>query len=194
MPTPAILAEGTDTALPGGRWFLMDRVEGMRWAELDWPMNRQRRILHHLADVFVKLHGIAVEGSGPLTDDGRGIFPDWPSWLTASFDDAGRTLVMALMSTRNVAQVVTLVDELRTVLLTRPSSLLHADLGDGEVFVDAEARVAGIVDWGSSIGGDPLYEFARFVAGGPDDDPAPRPLSRPPARTLRGTHPVNRCS
>ncbi|MGC4191062.1 MAG: aminoglycoside phosphotransferase family protein [Thermomicrobiales bacterium] len=174
VPTPAILAEGADIALPGAYWFLMDRATGVRWADLDWPMDRQRLILHHLADIFVRLHGIAAEGSGPLTGDGRGTFPDWPSWLAASFDEAGRTLVdRGLLSAQDVARVGTFVDTLRRPLLARPSSLLHADLGDGEVFVDAEARVTGIVDWGSSIAGDPLYEFARFVAGGSDDDPRP---------------------
>jgi aminoglycoside phosphotransferase (APT) family kinase protein len=52
--------------------------------------------------------------------------------------------------------------------------LLHGDLGDGEIFVDPRSgAVTALVDWGDALSGDPLYDFARFVAGGPADDERP---------------------
>lgn len=30
-----------------------------------------------------------------------------------------------------------------------------------------------LIDWGSALVGDPLYDLARFVSGGPAEDPRP---------------------
>jgi aminoglycoside phosphotransferase (APT) family kinase protein len=46
-------------------------------------------------------------------------------------------------------------------------------LGDTEIFVDENLEVTAIVDWADAVVGDPLYDFARFVAGGPAADPRP---------------------
>jgi hypothetical protein len=56
-------------------------------------------------------------------------------------------------------------------------ALIHGDLGPGEMFVDPDdGSVLCLVDWGSSVIGDPVYELARFLAGGPADDPTPAAL------------------
>jgi aminoglycoside phosphotransferase (APT) family kinase protein len=57
------------------------------------------------------------------------------------------------------------------MLDSRPAVLVHGDLGNGEVFVDRRNLVVDIIDFGDSVAGDPLYDFAHFVRGGPADDP-----------------------
>lgn len=55
--------------------------------------------------------------------------------------------------------------------------MLHADLGDREVYVDpATGAVTALVDWGDALIGDPLYDLVRFVGGGAADDPRPAEL------------------
>jgi aminoglycoside phosphotransferase (APT) family kinase protein len=76
-----------------------------------------------------------------------------------------------------------------------PASLLHGDLGDREVIVDPGLlRVTGIVDWGDALVGDPLYEFARFVAGGPPGDLRPKrfvPVLRACYESIEGASDAN---
>lgn len=93
----------------------------------------------------------------------------------------------ALATSRQLPQefatdLFAVLEALSSELDRRPSVLLHADMGDMEIYVAPKrGRITGIVDWEASIGGDPLYEFSRFVAGGPVDDPRPG-LYRQPLR------------
>jgi len=65
-------------------------------------------------------------------------------------------------------------------------------LGDTEVFVDESLEVTAIVDWADAVVGDPIYDFARFVAGGPAAGPRPARM-RPEAKRFytRPQHVVN---
>lgn len=49
----------------------------------------------------------------------------------------------------------------------RPGVLLHGDLKPPHVFADA-GRFVGIIDWGDTACGDPLYDLARFSLAGSD--------------------------
>lgn len=181
VPAPEVLAEGADEQLPGGSWFLMHDAGTSRWCDVDWSPDHHQAMLTILADILHRLHGIRISGSGPLTMEGIGTFPDWHAYLVASHERAtARLVVHGAITSTATTRIRKRFDALRDSLNARPSVLLHADLGDGEVFVDPQtARITGIVDWGASIAGDPLYEFARFVAGGPDDDPRPARFTPP---------------
>jgi len=183
FPTPVILGQGDDPCLPGGHWFAMEHLPGIWWHDADWNRHQHLTMLSKLARHLATLHTVRIDGYGPLTIDGDGTFPTWSSWLRSGFERAACTLNAAgAVPGAFVEALHKAVTELSPELDRRPSVLLHADLGDMEIYVDPVAvSITGIVDWGSSIGGDPLYEFARFVAGGPADDPRPG-LYRHPLR------------
>jgi aminoglycoside phosphotransferase (APT) family kinase protein len=70
-----------------------------------------------------------------------------------------------------------LSDRFAPLLDAAPAAMLHADLGDRELYVEpATGAVTALVDWGDALIGDPLYDLVRFVGGGPADDPRPGQL------------------
>lgn len=140
--------------------------------------------------MFADLHRVELTGFGPLGIDGHGQFSRWSEWLRHQFRSAARVLTEAGYPTL-MACIDHELERWTPALDQRPARLVHGDLGDGEIFIGANGDVRGIVDWGGALAADPLYEFARFVAGGPADDPRPPP-SASAARTDRPLPPSGR--
>lgn len=183
VPTAKVLARGEDQHLPGHHWFAMEMIPGVSWGERELTDEQYGTILHQIAQIFARLHAIRLEGFGPLTIEGQGTFDTWSSYLASSFAETSRALVEAgVLATPCVDRLTRVIAQLGPGLDSRPSTLVHSDLGGPEVIVDPDNwTVCGIVDWGASIGGDPYYEFARFATGGPADDPRPARF-HPPVR------------
>jgi len=175
VPVPAILAEGKDQRLPGQDWFVMKRADGQPWALVVQADVQRARTLDDIGQVFASLHGVTMRNYGPLTPGLGGRYPSWSGWLHAELLSCSQPLIreghLPPHFMRMADDVLrSLAPELETV---RPA-LLHGDLGDGEIFVDPRSgAVTALVDWGDALSGDPLYDFARFVAGGPADDERP---------------------
>ncbi|MFF1823671.1 phosphotransferase family protein [Kribbella sp. NPDC058245] len=103
----------------------------------------------------------------------------WSQWQREVLDEA-----LAKLTQRNdvsasfAERARRLAQQFAADLDRAPAALLHADLGDREVFVDpSTGGVTALVDWGAALVGDPLYDLARFVGGGPADDPRPAQLN-----------------
>jgi len=175
VPVPAILAEGTDQRLPGQDWFVMRRAKGQPWASVAQADAQRVRTLDDIGHVFASLHGVPMRNYGPLTPGLSGRYLSWSGWLHAELLSCSQPLIQEshlpphfMHMAEDVLQ--SLAPQLENV---RPA-LLHGDLGDGEIFVDPRSgAVTAVVDWGDALSGDPLYDFARFVAGGPADDERP---------------------
>lgn len=175
VPAPEVVAQGTDQRLPGSRWFLMRRVPGRRWNEVTFDRQGDLAVLEQLAACFRALHAVRLPGYGPLTEGGVGDRATWTECLADGFHASADPLIARGHLTAEFHELVDdVIDAMAPVLATRPGALIHGDLGDGEIYVDPyTAKIGGLVDWGAAVVGDPLYEFARFVAGGPIDDPRP---------------------
>jgi aminoglycoside phosphotransferase (APT) family kinase protein len=175
VPVPEILAEGRDDRLPGQDWFVMRKAEGQPWESLVQSDIQRSKTLDDIGHMFASLHETQMSNYGPLTPDSGGQYRSWSGWLRAELEASSEPLIREghlpahfIDSANNVMRC--LAPHLEKV---RPS-LLHGDLGDREVFVDpTSGAVTAIVDWGDALAGDPLYDFARFVAGGPADDERP---------------------
>lgn len=173
LAAPRVLARGEHDGLPGRRWYLMTRLPGTRWSQLRLDPDRQALVLDQLADNLARLHAVRRSGFGPVTEHGHGAVDSWEDWLRTGFAAGLDHVSAALAAAARLRGLVSAaLAALSDRLSRRPGALLHADLGDDEIFVDPDsARITGLADWGAAIIGDPLYEFARFVAGGPVDDP-----------------------
>jgi len=185
FPVPSILGQGYDARLPGGHWFAMEHLRGVWWHDVDWSRAQHLSMLAELAQHLVALHSVRIDGYGPLELNGTGTFTSWFDWLRSGFERSAAILkASGAIPDAFTEALLDALTALSQELDRRPSVLLHSDLGDMEVYVDpAGGTITGIMDWGNSIGGDPLYEFSRFVAGGPANDPRPC-LYRQPLREL----------
>ena len=176
VPTVEVLGVGVDGQLPGGRWMITDAAPGRKLEQVGLQTPTIARTLADLAECYTRLHRVRCPASArwPTTHraarsaaghSGRGWRSrrPWSLWKHADVVPPGFRDGHAPSVRRSRAR-----------LDRAPGALLNAEVGDGETFVDpATGAVTAIVDWGSALVGDPLYDIARFVAGGPADDPRP---------------------
>ncbi len=176
VPTVDVLGVGIDSQLPGGRWMITGAAPGRKLNQVGLQTPTTARTLADLAESYTRLHRVQVPGFGPLADDAqRGTLGTWSQWQSLAMEEALATLEHAdVVPPRFPGPARASCASFAPLLDQAPGALLNAEVGDGETFVDpATGAVAAIVDWGSALVGDPLYDIARFVAGGPADDPRP---------------------
>jgi aminoglycoside phosphotransferase (APT) family kinase protein len=174
VPVPEVLGTGTDLGLPGGRWLLTRAVPGRKLSDQGLESPTTSRTLDELADIYARLHAVSLPGFGPLAADGScGTLASWSQWQRDTMEKALAQLGPSAPADRFRSLAATFAADLDRA----PGVLLHADLGDGETYVDpSTGAVTAIVDWGAALVGDPLYDLVRFVGGGPAEDPRPKLL------------------
>jgi aminoglycoside phosphotransferase (APT) family kinase protein len=172
VPAPQVLEAGEETALPGGRWIVMERADGLRLAHV--AEQDLDSALRSLSACLSRLHDVGRAGYGWLNRAGVGQFNSWSGWLRHVLTNDLQVLQTHRAIRPEVADgLEACFARHASELDRRPARLLHGDLGDTEVFVDESLEVTAIVDWADAVVGDPIYDFARFVAGGPAADPRP---------------------
>jgi aminoglycoside phosphotransferase (APT) family kinase protein len=176
LPAPEVLGIGTDAELPGERWMITRAAVGVSLDQIGFQAATTQRTLTELADLYASLHRVTLPGFGPLADDGQhGVLDAWSYWQRDEMEQALGMLERAGSVSVDFSDRVRAVSAVMTTTLDDGvGSLLHADLGDRETFIDPDTgEVTGLVDWGSALVGDPLYDLARFVSGGSAEDPRP---------------------
>lgn len=174
VPVPDVVASGVDPLVPGRRWIALAPARGVMWPLDDDRLTMQ--VIRDIANCLVRLRRVQPGGFGPLTAQGEGSYPTWRDWIMASAESNLNPLVAGGLATqafrdKALSAFATLTPEIAT------GSMLHCDLSPSHVFVDPRTgAVTCIIDWGGAIVGDPVYDLAYFVAGGPADDPIPRIL------------------
>lgn len=179
VPTVEVLGLGTDDHLPGGRWMLTRAAAGRTLQDVGRTAPTIAKTLDDLAECYTLLHKVALPGFGPIAGDGQGGKLDsWSQWQQQTAEEALTVLRQReAVSAAFVSRARRFCSAFASDLDHAPAALLHADLGDQEAFVDpATGAVTAVVDWGGALVGDPLYDLARFVGGGPADDPRPAQL------------------
>lgn len=179
VPVADVLGVGHDDQLPGGRWLLTRAAPGRTLQDVGRTAPTIGRTLDELAEYYTLLHKVSPPGHGPIAADGlRGELGSWSRWQRQTIEEALDVLIRRdAVSADFASRVRQLSEAFAGELDQAPPALLHADLGDGEAYVDpATGAVTAIVDWGSALVGDPLYDLVRFVGGGPADDERPAQL------------------
>ena len=176
VPTVEVLGVGVDSQLPGGRWMITGAAPGCKLEDVGLRTPTIARTLADLAECYTRLHRVRLPGFGTLADDAQsGTLGSWSQWQRQAIEEALVALESADAVPPGFSERARALCTSFAARLDRASgALMNAEVGDGETFVDpATGAVTAIVDWGAALVGDPLYDIARFVAGGPADDPRP---------------------
>ncbi len=167
LPIPPIVERGP--AL-GGFYAVAERVSGEHIDGLDEA--QMRRVLPSLFGALDAMRAVdlsAASGFGLWRADGRTAYPTWRAMLLgiatepATRGAPGWREVLAASPT-GVGPFEESYARLRELVEHCPEErhLIHDDLVNFNVLVDGE-RISGVLDWGSSIYGDFLYDLAKLV-------------------------------
>lgn len=167
LPIPRILESGTAGA---GYYAVAPRMPGMHLDTLDEA--GMRRVLPSLFAALDALRAIDVfagAGYGGWRADGSTSSPTWrdcvlgvangratrgsPGWRELLRYSPAHTATFE----EGFARITELVD-----LCPEDRHLIHEDLMNFNVLVDGD-RISAMLDWGSSIYGDFLYDLAKLV-------------------------------
>jgi aminoglycoside phosphotransferase (APT) family kinase protein len=160
---PAILGLGrlgTDDRMSA---FIMRRVAG-------GPIVAGHPALPAVGGGLRRLHNVRLPGFGWLAEaswDKGGDFAllhsSWLGFLQGICGDARRLadryVVAAPVAEAAAAAIDAHADALAAVEV---GALCHGDLKAAHILVDA-GRLAGVIDWGDAVVGDPLWDIARFA-------------------------------
>ena len=162
-PVPAVLGFGRLGSGAGKSAFIMSLIDGL-------PLAGPHPVLREVGVRLRQLHEVRVTGFGWLSDaswNGTGGFSlRHGSWRGFLEDVVGE--IRALAGSYAVADAVAdaaagAVDARGEALaVLEVGSLCHGDLKVGHVLVDDD-RLAGVIDWGDAVVGDPVWDIARFA-------------------------------
>lgn len=167
LPIPRISEWGP---LDDGYYAIAERMPGEHIDEIDAA--RLRRVLPSLfaaLDATRAINLSAASGFGGWRADGRSQHPTWRAFLLGVATDVstrggiGAREQLAGSATGLAAFDLGL-DRMRVLVDRCPEDrhLVHDDLMNRNVLVDGD-RVSAVLDWGSSIYGDFLYDLAKLV-------------------------------
>ena len=163
LPAPPVLVLGRLGNEPSMSALIMSRVTG-------WPIVAGHPALTEVGGSLRRLHEVRLPRFGWLAEaswDERGDFSlvhgSWLGFLNGILGDArrlaNRYTAAAPVAEAAAAAMAAHYDALAAVEV---GSLCHGDLKAAHIFVEA-GRVAGVIDWGDAVVGDPLWDIARFA-------------------------------
>lgn len=141
--------------------LVLSVVPGQPWPQLDSGLDDEQRyaLRSALGTQLAALHRITGTGFGYPA---RPLVPTWRAaylgMVDALLDDARRYGVElpAARIQRAIERESEVLDDIRTPVL------VHFDLWDGNILVDAGPRLGGLIDAERAFWGDPLAEFASL--------------------------------
>jgi hygromycin-B 7''-O-kinase len=161
IPAPAVIASGEGPLAH----IVFERVPGTTWSDAFaevTPANRER-IARRLGEILRRLHALPAEA---LAGTGRSL-EFYRAWLQDQREGcAARLRRRGSLPAHLIAQIDEFLPPLESS--TRPGSppgLLHGDLHANHLLGRGDGRdwaLAGIIDFGHGMVGDPLYDLLEI--------------------------------
>jgi aminoglycoside phosphotransferase (APT) family kinase protein len=127
------------------------------------PIDRSdTAVLTTAGHALTRLHQVQGDAFGLLSGPRH---PTWTAWLTTQVASLDTLVEAGLLPQDHHERLAELVAT-QSPEPERPV-LLHGDLHPRHVYA-ANGALAGIIDWGDALYGDPLFDLARFSMAGPD--------------------------
>jgi aminoglycoside phosphotransferase (APT) family kinase protein len=161
--TPAILVRGPLGADNDMSAVIMSRVVG-------WPIPAGHPAFAEIGVCLRRLHDVRLPGFGWLAEaswDERGSFSlthgSWLGFLNGILRNARRLVDSYALAASVAAAAAAAIDAHADALAAvEVGSLCHGDLKAAHILVDTSG-IAGLIDWGDAVVGDPLWDIARFA-------------------------------
>jgi aminoglycoside phosphotransferase (APT) family kinase protein len=159
VPVPLIEAADPSGVLAGVACVLLGEVPGE-------PTDCSSPAFTQAGQALRQVHGVILDGHGRLTASPEGLHGEHRSWagaIAGRTGDLGRIAESGLVDAGLLSQAAAAVRDRHDLLAGAESGhLLHGDFSPRHVFA-RNGRIAGIIDWGDAICGDPLYDLGRVL-------------------------------
>jgi len=159
VPVPVIEAADPDGAHTGIPCALIRDVGGI-------PMSHDSPEFATTGQILRQVHEIGLEGYGSLTCGPAGLHGQDDAWqdsVEQRVQGLEPVAEAGLIDPGLLASAITAVEDNASVLnAPKPGRLLHGDFHPRHVYVEG-TRITGIIDWGDTSSGDPLYDFGRIL-------------------------------
>jgi aminoglycoside phosphotransferase (APT) family kinase protein len=148
--------------------MVMAEVEGQSLLDLASQLSKAdlATVLREAGGVLRLIHSVKVDGFYRRHEDGRWDFADWPS-LSASNMEGRRQDEAAVLSAGFSQQdfdfMIETVERYGEEFPCKQPVLVHGDYEPGNIFVDRELKISGVIDFGLFQGGPPIADFAHDV-------------------------------
>lgn len=173
VPVPEVLAVetiGPDEDLRPA--MVMEEVPGSKLAEVLPVLSsaQRREVMRDLGRVLAKVHSVRTPGLG--TPDREGVWPDPDKYRRAYINkrlaERGH-LEAAGVRADEIDQAIALLGARQGASPWEEPVLCHGDIYSEHVFIDAQLRVCGVIDWGMWRGA-PAVDDLGYVKMRPDLD------------------------
>ncbi|HUW77356.1 MAG TPA: phosphotransferase family protein [Candidatus Nanopelagicaceae bacterium] len=170
VPVPVAILLCEDESVIGAPFYLMSKVDGTVYRTKEstalLSAGDARKVSYKLVDTLALLHGVdpvsvGLENFGKVNGFLERQSSRWQKQLASS---KSREI-------KGINELATGLD--RAIPTTKSTGVLHGDYRLDNCIIDADMRLAGIVDWEMSTLGDCLSDVGLFVVywnGVPGDD------------------------
>src|SRR3989344_3596595 len=160
IPVPAVVkVESAGSVIKGMCISVIEKAPGEIVRR-----NITRDSLRQAGRALRKIHAVPVPaGYGFLDGNGRGMSPDWESFITGTMqrDHAQSFVDAGFIDAADIAAALEYVNTNRRLLGSAPQQLLHGDFSLSNM-VSQNGRLTGIFDFENAKAGDPLLDLAYF--------------------------------
>lgn len=149
----------------GVNYSLQQKVEGQLFDKLLWvdkiSQIRAKKITEQAGELLAKLHGIEVDGWGPIEKPNKGT-QDKLRWINDPIDRANilcgtrATKYIAASELQKAAELVKKIEQKENPIL------LHSDYAPKHIFVNEKDEICGIIDFEDCEAGIAAQEFATW--------------------------------
>ncbi|HVX45732.1 MAG TPA: aminoglycoside phosphotransferase family protein [Mycobacteriales bacterium] len=164
VPVPPVLLVRTVPTDQGDRpAMVIGAAPGTQLSRLDLSDIETATVMQDLGHLLGRLSTTRLPGPGRPDEDGRWPEPnaDYQRYLRAVRADSQR-LAPAGITPAEVEVIARRLDELASVPITDQPILSHGDIWAEHLFIDADRRITGLIDWGMWAGGSPAEDLAAL--------------------------------
>jgi len=175
VPTPAVLVADTSLRHLDRPYLLLRRLPGVPAFRAPLTPEGRADVLAQLGRILARLHGVSLEGFGPLCGGAGAYTGEAASWWDHIRAEGARRLARLPATALPPPLARRVARHLAAAVAWRApagAALVHGDFQLKNVLVEG-ARVTGILDFENLLAGDLLLDFAPL-----------RYWSRDPARTM----------